>query len=96
MVNRSYYETPTLERTAMASEGVVVGVVVGTVVGVVAAHIGTKVIRKVTEDLHQEELREAKVDSFWEGWSAASTNVENIRKRYEELDLPEEKGANFK
>lgn len=81
----------------MASEGVIVGTVVGVVVGVAAAHIGSKVIRKVTEDIHQEELREAEVTSFWNGWKAASSDVENIRKRYEELDLPRhEKGANFK
>lgn len=69
----------------MSSSETVVAIVVGTVVGIAAAHIGSKVIRKVTEDLHQEELEQAVERAKREGWHEASTNEENIRERYKRL-----------
>ena len=38
------------------SDSTTVGVVVGVTVGVIAAHIGSKVVRDLTEKIHQEEL----------------------------------------
>lgn len=76
----------------MSTESTVASIVVGTVVGVVAAYTSTKVVREVIESIHKEELAEAKVDAYWEGWAAASSNEDNVRKRYAELTEPTDKG----
>ena len=68
----------------MSSE-TTVGVVVGVTVGIIAAHVGSKAIRDLNQKIHEEELEEARTDAYQTGWREASTNAENIRKRFKEM-----------
>ena len=81
----------------MSSE-TTVGIVVGVAVGLVAAHIGNKALLDLNQKLHEEELAEARTDAYQEGWREASTNAENIRRRFKEMFGSEdkEKGTAFK
>ena len=62
-----------------------VGVVVGVTVGIVAAHIGNQAYQTLKEQVHQDELAEARHEGYRLGWDDASKNPENIRKRFKEL-----------
>lgn len=77
----------------MSTESTVASIVTGVVVGVVAAYTSTKVVRAVTEKIHEEETLEREVTAYWNGWRAASSDAENIRKRYDEMTTPADTGG---
>jgi len=62
-----------------------VGIVVGVAVGIAAAHIGTATVRRLTEQIHNEELEDARREGYQDGWTAASNNPVNIRNRFRDL-----------
>lgn len=62
-----------------------VGVVVGVTVGLAAAHLGNAAYQHLKEQVHQDELAEARHEGYRAGWDDASKSAENIRKRFKEM-----------
>lgn len=68
----------------------VVGIVVGVTAGVIGAYVGNATIRRVQEQIHQEELAEADNAGYKRGYDDLANNPARMKKLIAKLNGPEE------
>ena len=57
-----------------------VAVVIGVTAGVIGAYVGSATIRRVQEQIHQEELAEADMAGYQRGYNDVANNPDRMRK----------------
>ena len=62
------------------SDEKLVAIVVGVVSGVVGAYVGSTTVRRLQEQIHQEELKEADTEGYKRGYDDLSHNPHRMRQ----------------
>lgn len=81
----AFDETPN-ERTIMPKDEIIVGAVVGVTVGVIAAYVGNSTIRRIQDQIHKEEIREAETEGFKRGYDTLASNPGRMRQMLDKLN----------
>jgi len=64
----------------MADEKIVVAIVVGLGSGLIGAYVGNTTIRRIQDQIHQEEIEEAEKEGYKRGYDELATNPARLRK----------------